>query len=90
MQFRNAARTLEKIQDATASGDYAAAELQSKLIVQMGTDLTNAKESDLRDVRNLRAVAVYLFSGGNPNVAERRLIPLKIDPENKVLLEWRS
>ncbi|MDP1702519.1 MAG: hypothetical protein Q8L53_16380 [Aestuariivirga sp.] len=47
----------------------------------------NAKQSDLQDVRNLRAVAVYLFSGGNPNVAERRLIPLKIDPENKVLLD---
>jgi chemotaxis protein MotC len=87
LQFRNAARTLEKIQDATASGDNAAVELQSKLIVQMGTDLTNAKQSDLQDVRNLRAVAVYLFSGGNPNVAERRLIPLKIDPENKVLLD---
>ena len=87
MQFRNAARTLEKIQDATASGDIAAVDLQSKLIVQMGTDLTNAKESDLQDVRNLRAVAVYLFSGGNPNVAERRLIPLKIDPESKVLLD---
>lgn len=87
LQFRNAARTLEKIQDATASGDNAAVELQSKLIVQMGTDLTNAKQSDLQDVRNLRAVAVYLFSGGNPNVAERRLIPLKIDPKNKVLLD---
>lgn len=87
LQFRNAARTLEKIQDATASGDIAAVDLQSKLIVQMGTDLTNAKESDLQDVRNLRAVAVYLFSGGNPNVAERRLIPLKIDPESKVLLD---
>jgi chemotaxis protein MotC len=87
LQFRNAARTLEKIQDATASGDFAAVELQSKLIIQMGTDLTNAKESDLQDVRNLRAVAVYLFSGGNPNVAERRLIPLKIDPENKMLLD---
>ena len=87
MQFRNAARTLEKIQDATATGEISAVELQSKLIVQMGTDLTNAKESDLQDARNLRAVAVYLFSGGNPNVAERRLIPLRIDPENKVLLD---
>lgn len=87
LQFRNAARTLEKIQDATALGNNAAVELQSKLIVQMGTDLTHAKESDLQDERNLRAVAVYLFSGGNPNVAERRLIPLKMDPENKVLLD---
>ena len=87
LQFRNAARTLEKIQDATATGDNAAVELQSKLIIQMGTDLTNAKQSDLQDERNLRAVAVYLFSGGNPNVAERRLIPLKIDPENKALLD---
>ncbi len=87
LQFRDAARTLEKVQDATASGDNAAVDLQSKLIIQMGTDLTNAKQSDLQDERNLRAVAVYLFSGGNPNVAERRVIPLKIDPENKALLD---
>ena len=78
---------LERVQDATAAGDHAAVETQSKLIIQMGTDLTNAKQSDLQDARNLRAVAVYLFSGGNPNVAERRLIPLKIDPENKALLD---
>lgn len=87
LQFRNSARTLEKIQDATASGDNAAVDLQSKLIIQMGTDLTNAKQSDLQDERNLRAVAIYLFSGGNPNVAERRLIPMKLEPENKVLLD---
>jgi chemotaxis protein MotC len=87
LQFRNAARTLERVQDATAAGDRAAAETQSKLIVQMGTDLTNAKQTDLQDVRNLRAVAIYLFSGGNPNVAERQLIPLKVDPKNKELLD---
>lgn len=85
--FRNATRTLERIQDATASGDRAAVEMQSKLIIQMGTDLKNAKQSDLQDARNLRAVAIYLFSGGNPNVAERQLIPLKVDPENKALLD---
>ena len=87
LQFRNAARTLERVQDATASGDNAAVEMQSKLIIQMGTDLKNAKQADLQDVRNLRAVAIYLFSGGNPNVAERQLIPLKVDPENKALLD---
>jgi chemotaxis protein MotC len=87
LQFRNAARTLERVQDATAAGDRAAAETQSKLLIQMGTDLTNAKQTDLQDVRNLRAVAIYLFSGGNPNVAERQLIPLKVDPESKELLD---
>jgi chemotaxis protein MotC len=87
LQFRNAARILERVQDATAAGDRAAAETQSKLIIQMGTDLTNAKQSDLQDARNLRAVAVYLFSGGNPNIAERRLIPLRADPENEDLLD---
>jgi chemotaxis protein MotC len=87
LQFRNAARILERVQDATASGDRTAAEMQSKLLVQMGTDLQNAKQADLQDARNLRAVAIYLFSGGNPNVAERQLIPLKVDPENKELLD---
>ena len=87
LQFRNAARTLERVQDATATGDNSAAEMQSKLIVQMGTDLKNAKHSDLQDARNLRAVAIYLFSGGNPNIAERQLIPLKMGLENKTLLD---
>ena len=77
LQFRNAIRTLEKIQDATASGEHSAVDVQSKLIIQMGADLQNTKQSDLQDVRNLRAIAVYLFSGGNPNIAEKQLTPLK-------------
>ena len=87
LQFRNAIRTLEKIQDATASGEHSAVDVQSKLIIQMGTDLRNTKQSDLQDVRNLRAIAVYLFSGGNPNIAEKQLTPLKIEPRDKALLD---
>ena len=39
LQFRNAIRTLEKIQDATASGEHSAVDVQSKLIIQLGADL---------------------------------------------------
>ena len=87
LQFRDTTRTLERIQDATASGDYSAVELQSKLIIQMETDLRTAKQSELQDDRSLRAVAVYLFSGGNPDIAENRLAPLKIEPAKKTLLD---
>ena len=87
LQFRNAIRTLEKIQDATASGEHSAVDVQSKLIIQLGADLQNAKRPDLQDVRNLRAIAVYLFSGGNPNIAEKQLTPLKIEPGDKALLD---
>jgi chemotaxis protein MotC len=87
LQFRNAIRLLEKIQDATASGDHAAVDLQSKLIIQIETDLKNAKQSDLQDQRNLRAVAIYLFSGGNPSVAEKRLASLAIAPQDRGLLD---
>jgi chemotaxis protein MotC len=87
LQFRNAIRTLERVQDATASGDRSAVDVQSKLIVQIETDLMSAKKVDLQDVRNLRAIATYLFSGGNPNIAERRFISLDINPENKHLLD---
>ncbi len=45
LQFRNATRTLEKIQDATASGDHSAVDMQSKLIIQMGTDLTERQSN---------------------------------------------
>lgn len=87
LQFRNAIRTLEKIQDATASGENSAVDVQSKLMIQLGADLQNAKRPDLQDVRNLRAIAVYLFSGGNPNIAESQLTPLKIEPGDKALLD---
>ncbi len=87
LQFRNVIRTLEVVQDATASGDHKAAELQSKLIVQIETDLKNAKQVDLQDERNLKAVAIYLFSGGNPNLAESKLASLTIDPQSKELLD---
>ncbi len=87
LQFRNVTRTLEKVQDATASGDPSAVDIQSKLMIQMETDLKLAKLPDLQDERNLRAMAVYLFSGGNPNVAEGRLNQLAVDPESKELLD---
>lgn len=87
LQFRNAIRLLERIQDATAAGDHAAVDMQSKLIIQIETDLKNAKQSDLQDQRNLRAVAIYLLSGGNPSVAEKRLASLAISPQNRGLLD---
>jgi chemotaxis protein MotC len=87
VQLRNSIRTLESMQDATAVGDHVAADLQSKLVIQIEADLNNAKPGDLQDERNLKAIAVYLFSGGSPDVAERRLTSLRIDPEIKTLLD---
>lgn len=87
LRFHDAIRTLEKVQDATASGDPSAADLQSKLTIQLETDLKIAKQTDLQEVKNLRAIAVYLFVGGNPGIAEVRLRQLKIDTEYKELLD---
>jgi chemotaxis protein MotC len=87
LRFRDTTRTLEKVQDATASGDPSAANLQSKLMIQLETDLKLANQLDLQDVKNLRAIAVYLFIGGNPGIAEVRLHQLKIDAQYKELLD---
>ncbi len=87
LQFRNVTRTLEKVQDWTASGNPSAVDTQSKLMIQMETDLKLAELSDLQDERNLRAIAVYLFSGGNPNAVESRLSQLIFESEYKELLD---
>jgi chemotaxis protein MotC len=87
LQFRNSIRTLEALQDATAMGDPLAADLQAKLTTQVEADLKNAQKADLRNAQNLRAIAVYLFIGGNPDAAERRLTSLNIDPDLKNLLD---
>lgn len=87
LQFRNSIRTLEDIQDATAAGDPAAADLQAKLTAQIEADVKNVQQSDLQDINNLRALAIYLFSGGNPDDVERRLALLTIDAATKNLLE---
>ena len=87
VQFRDSVRTLENVQDLTARGDQSAADLQSKLLLQIESDLKHAEKSDLQDTRNLRAMAIYLFSGGNPDAAERRLITLKMAAGDKNLLD---
>jgi chemotaxis protein MotC len=86
-QLRNSIRTLERIQDASAYGDHSAADIQSRLIIQIEADLNNAKQSELQDEKNQKAIVVYLFSGGSPDVAERRLTPLNIDPEIRTVLD---
>lgn len=87
LQLRDTIRILEGLQDATAKGEQAAVDVQSKLTLQIDTDIKNIDWADLQDPRNLRALAVYLFSGGNPDVVEQRLAPLKNDQELKGLLD---
>lgn len=87
VQLRETIRTLESIQDKTAFGDQGAADRQSKLIIQIEADLNNATVTELQDERNLKAIAVYLFSGGGPDVAERRLTSLTVAPEIKTVLD---
>jgi chemotaxis protein MotC len=86
-QFLGAMRTLEAVQDATAAGDPTAADLQSKLMVQVSEDLKNLKQANLEDSKSLKAIAVYLLSGGSPDIVERHLLKAKINPEFKNLID---
>ena len=90
LQFRNSIRTLEDIQDATAAGDPAAADLQAKLTAQIEADVKNVQQSDLQDINNLRALAIYLFSGAIRMMSsdDWRCSPLMLQPRTCWKVRW--
>lgn len=65
--------TLEALQDRMAQGDADAEEKQNRLIAQIETDILKGPRQLPADRRILGALAVFLFSGGNPNIVEKRL-----------------
>jgi chemotaxis protein MotC len=78
LQFRDAVRTLENFQDATARGDQYSANLLPRMMTQLETDLLSASDEEVRDSKNIRALITYVLSGGNPDVVGQRTKKLNI------------
>jgi chemotaxis protein MotC len=72
-RLRDAVHILATLQDQAAAGGRDAEAKQSKLIAQIETDLRNAPMKLAGDRATLEALALLLFSGGNPNLAENRV-----------------
>jgi chemotaxis protein MotC len=72
-RLRDAVHVLATLQDQAAAGDPEAESKQSKLIAQIETDLRNSPAKLAGDRKTLEALALLLFSSGNPNLTENRV-----------------
>jgi chemotaxis protein MotC len=79
--------TLEILQDRMAQGDAGAEKQQSRLIAQIETDILNGSPRVPGDRRTLEALAIFLFSGGNPGIVEKRLQNSDTDIEETHLIK---
>jgi chemotaxis protein MotC len=86
LQLRNSMRTLETLQDKVAHGNAAALDTQQKLMRQLETDIAGASTEMLSDPHSLTALCIYLLSGGNPNIVERKTSAVALDAAQKNLL----
>lgn len=70
-----AVRELERLQDRIASGDSIAAAAHAAAIARTADLFAKAKPAVWRDVRNARALVLYLFSGGNAAAVAEAVAP---------------
>jgi chemotaxis protein MotC len=80
LRLRDTMRTIERLQDGTVVGETESTELISRLMVQMETDISVASVSQLQDPKDVRAIVLFLLSGGNPICVEKAYRRVKIDP----------
>ena len=73
-------RELRILQDALAKGDADAHAVQQKMMTELRARFATAAPEVWREPRNLRAIALYGFSGGDPNVL-RPIVGLSGLPE---------
>ena len=87
LQLQKSVRTLEALQDAAASGDAEALQLQGKLIAQIEADIRRTPDADLQRPQNLHSLAVVLLSGADPTIVEAHTMSLPMDENTKNLLQ---
>lgn len=73
-------RTLERIQDGIAHGNSQAHSLQRQFIGEIAEKMLSAPDATWQEPKNLRAVIVYVLSGGDPRVL-KKLLTIDIPPE---------
>ena len=88
LQIRDTTRNIEQLQDAVAFGDLGSLSLMQKIMLQLEKDISLSTAEQLSEPRNVKAVALYLLSGGNPNAVAKAYKNIKIEhAEHETLLE---
>lgn len=66
-------RLLQDVQTQVANGAKGGRETLQALLSEMGAQFAAMDDAQWRDPRNARALALYVMSGGRPDVAQRAL-----------------
>ena len=80
-------RSLQFLQDQVARGNAAAIRVQAMLLRRYGSSFLDADPSVWKDPRNLRAAALFVLSGGPPEVLRGLLSRLTLEGDDETLLE---
>jgi chemotaxis protein MotC len=80
-------RTLQSIQDQVALGSAAGHEFQKRFLAQLNTDLRQQPRGVWDDARNARAAVIFVFSGGDPGLANDLLSRTPPPPVDDRLLK---
>lgn len=86
LELQSSVRTLAALQDRSATGDAEAARMQARLISQIENDIRLAPRHELGTEGNLRAIAMLLLSGANPNFVEAQTLNLPMDEDMRNLI----
>jgi chemotaxis protein MotC len=73
-------RTLEKVQDRIALGNFNAHGFQRQFITEIGDKMLAAPDSVWQEPKNIRSAVVYVLSGGDPRILQK-LVKLEKLPE---------
>lgn len=71
-------RSLDMLNDQIVQGSSSAVQAQARLLAKIGQELFKVPPEDWKDARNVRALAVYLASGGSARAA-REVVSRKIE-----------
>ena len=80
-------RVLEALQDRITAGDSVAAAAHAKAISRTAVAFAKANPAVWKDVRNARALALYLFSGGNATVIADAVSRDSVAKDQQVLFD---
>lgn len=80
-------RSVQALHDQMALGSRAAQKAMPGLLRKLGERLMTERATVWRDPRNVRAVVVYILSGGEIRVARKVLVSAKCTTQEKHLIE---
>ena len=80
-------RTVQFLQDQIARGNGRAIQVQALLLRRFGPTLADADAEVWKDGRNVRAAALFVLSGGPPDILRRLMARGVLDPSQENLFK---